>query len=1000
MENKNSIRVSNRISPTLLLFAFFWLIILPAMFLTKTYTEFSKTFLKTSLDQSLPKMKNEMMEFKEELKPEVWLTKQLKTLNENINFVSFSENEKNVKLEQFSSIKASSLAKIIQKKLKLPVSALIYHGPDTNEISTYKNKSMDLIFRFPPKTLLRRAMASINRQYEMKPIKFFSTVKELKRNFTKLPPALIDQKHKFLFQTAFGTIHPFKISPGIVFKTISARFGKTGPLFFFYQKATIGKEENEKILGGYLVIFRLQDISPERIIADAKKANSTSIFKRHFIYSKKSIGKIDDLSFHISNQLFETKSFIQIKNVPSGEQMVHLIQRGTIVTKNLNDIKKHFPYLSISLSKKHLRHWLDNNAKDIFFLVKLLVLAALFFIVRIHLFGLDFKASIKVKILLASFTAGILPISTLGLNLAMNQQLDLISQEAQIKQQLETEQALITEEIQEELNSLRNRILFLSVKLESSKNNRIKILQNWLNESCADEITVSGFDGESFSIVSPNAGSETFDNAERTALNVFSSSVVALINRSEVMQKNNVRNESQFVKNLILSNSKTNAQTANLTNQGELAQVERGSPDFMFSSFIVYSRQKIPDLFVIIRFNTFKLIQSTLKRLIDSHKLASNWRGFSVENFLLVSQSSKTNRLVQFYAKSSKPINLEKISEKLNLVANNRMAIHFENLTSDGKQFLYAKKHEMWPITFISKTTIPKATLQKKQRQFFPILLFLISLCGSILIFAQILYVKPLEELIKGLQRIANGDLNSEIYLQSSDELETLAQKLNRMRKGLKEKDKLSQYISSDVLKEIEESENAELKPGGERITAAILFLGLVSSKRELEENYNEQMFYLEKLAQLSAESSHMFHGIIDKIVDNSIMIVFREQGIESNLSLLALKATKLIISNFEKLCSNKAWLIKAGIDCGEVVSGKLGSLTGKLDYTVIGDSVNTAARLKSIHLPGSDHQILLTRKISNNIPKEFNRKTLGAMTLKGKTNQVEVVDFWENKKR
>ncbi len=78
---------------------------------------------------------------------------------------------------------------------------------------------------------------------------------------------------------------------------------------------------------------------------------------------------------------------------------------------------------------------------------------------------------------------------------------------------------------------------------------------------------------------------------------------------------------------------------------------------------------------------------------------------------------------------------------------------------------------------------------------------------------------------------------------------------------------------------------------------------------------------------------------------------------------------------------------VSIGIHTGEMISGNIGSVTLKrLDYTVIGDVVNTAQRLQSMATAG---QILIDDKDYEKVKEFFVCKKVGALALKNKQQSL-----------
>ena len=131
-----------------------------------------------------------------------------------------------------------------------------------------------------------------------------------------------------------------------------------------------------------------------------------------------------------------------------------------------------------------------------------------------------------------------------------------------------------------------------------------------------------------------------------------------------------------------------------------------------------------------------------------------------------------------------------------------------------------------------------------------------------------------------------------------------------------------------------------------------------------------------------------MNHGAnIDKLIGDCIMAIFpeREKGAKS-----AVKAGLEMVSSLSNLNkrNNANYHVRIGINSGHVLTGDIGSVLHRRDFTCIGDTVNVASRLESI--AGRD-QIFVSESTKSFLDKELETKQEGEINVKGRTEAVKV---------
>jgi len=199
----------------------------------------------------------------------------------------------------------------------------------------------------------------------------------------------------------------------------------------------------------------------------------------------------------------------------------------------------------------------------------------------------------------------------------------------------------------------------------------------------------------------------------------------------------------------------------------------------------------------------------------------------------------------------------------------------------------------------------------------------------------------------------------------------------------------LGKYVSDSVAKEIMEKGEAALKMKGSKKIVTVLFADIrgftsMSEKLQPEQVVEVLNKYLSKMTDLVFKHG----GTLDKYVGDEIMATY---NVPLDLEDHAIKAVQTAI-DMQKTARAMGPELKygIGINTGEAIVGNIGS-EKRLDYTVIGDSVNIGARLCSKAEP---NQILVSES-TNNLVKEFIKtKSIGEITVKGKEKPLKVYEI------
>lgn len=202
---------------------------------------------------------------------------------------------------------------------------------------------------------------------------------------------------------------------------------------------------------------------------------------------------------------------------------------------------------------------------------------------------------------------------------------------------------------------------------------------------------------------------------------------------------------------------------------------------------------------------------------------------------------------------------------------------------------------------------------------------------------------------------------------------------------------KLSRYVSLATLRMVETTFSEAGVPGGETADVTVLFSDIRGFTHLSASMHPEQVFKmlnlcLSKQIQVVEECQ----GMVDKLTGDEVMAVFQGPRMVSN----ALRCGQGIVETLSgsEMCLTADCIgVGIGINTGPVYVGSIGSETMK-DYTVVGNTVNVAARLCGL---ARKFQVLFTTNTAGRMdPVEMPYVSIGKVPLKGLKESVEVFEL------
>ncbi|MBR5597676.1 MAG: adenylate/guanylate cyclase domain-containing protein [Lachnospiraceae bacterium] len=201
-------------------------------------------------------------------------------------------------------------------------------------------------------------------------------------------------------------------------------------------------------------------------------------------------------------------------------------------------------------------------------------------------------------------------------------------------------------------------------------------------------------------------------------------------------------------------------------------------------------------------------------------------------------------------------------------------------------------------------------------------------------------------------------------------------------------------YVAPQVVDEISKQGDFKIVLGGESREVAVLFVDIRGFTPMSESLEPEQVVeILNEYLQLTTESIFKNGGTLDKFIGDATMAVFNAPFDLDDYIYRAVCTARDIAAGSqqleEKLLARfgKTVSFGIGVNCGRAVVGNIGC-DFRMDYTAIGDTVNTAARLESNAKKG---QILISETVYEAVKDRIEVTEIGEIPLKGKSKGVFV---------
>jgi len=215
-------------------------------------------------------------------------------------------------------------------------------------------------------------------------------------------------------------------------------------------------------------------------------------------------------------------------------------------------------------------------------------------------------------------------------------------------------------------------------------------------------------------------------------------------------------------------------------------------------------------------------------------------------------------------------------------------------------------------------------------------------------------------------------------------------EQMKETMKAIKENNILKMYVDETVLNFMGSREFETSLMANETVEATVAFIDICSFTKISENQAPDKVVkLLNSYFDVMVKEIIAQGGFVDKFIGDAVMAVFRgDYHLDRAIDACLAVRKKIMDLPATDSFSPK---VSIGINSGEMISGNIGSATLKrLDYTVIGDTVNTAQRLQSA---AGENQVIISETAFEKIKESFRCNKVGEVSLKNKTNAVMIYE-------
>jgi class 3 adenylate cyclase len=896
---------------------------------------------------------NELLQFEKDIEPGNFLDAQFKNFkSQTQDFVKVNSAEK--------------LSNLFFRQTGIPLSGLILHGPGTRDLNgIFFKKSIQEGFKNLSRTLT---------------LKFFQFLNSCSANFNsneKLKNDKLKNISENFFQKQFGLISMIPIEPEKISPGFSIKF--KGFCYFYYQPLPGQSLEKGISPAGFLAMVSGEDLDIRKIFQGSTGTMASGV-ERSIIFRPWPIetGKYLDLSKKTTFNL-DSEGLSLIAPAPQG-LIAHFVSGGRIYPRNLAVLEKSFPFLKLTVPLAKIEHPLFYFWPGFQFFSVLFTLTGGILALRLFLFGLDLRLKLTGKAVLALIVLAILPAGLLLISFLtyrdVCQKLDLVDANNFLKQRIES----VSRDFSGFINDYHQQAYLLSRDLASkigfSEKEVKAYMLNRLEKMEGHEAFLDFFGKPAIHAINTRIKKSLLSKPENSIRYLMiQANLRALDGISSYNDEKAFDGGVDLFKDAFFVDPNFINQT--LVTMGRMMEMDQIKALNSFSLNPIYATEAYqPTAYLTVKFSQLHLIDIYLKKSSWAyHKIGTDFRFFvytDVERRKNI--EGRVGRLTS------------QIRHKIDRARE--LGTHFFWWQEEPHRYakcLYVLPR--FPLVIMAEKALPESG--DIPLVLLATLIYIIMLLYfSYSIFARQL-LNPIEFLSASAKLAGQGDFKTRLNYESEGEFLQLKSAFDKMVDGIAQKEKLSEFVSAEILETVVQ-EGIGLP---QKLDSTIVFAEIPSLDHLFKSGDSEKGIKILDLCISEADNlAKKFSGTLEKIAGNTLMLVFREKEDGSH----ALNGCNVTIELRNRLGLHNISL-NFGIASGVVISGAVGDQYGRVDFTVIGDAVNLAARLKGIASSlGSETKIIVAPSTIRKLKGKCRLKFVKKMPIKGKSREFPIYQLLE----